>query len=150
MKVLVQRVKQAACVVDGNPISAINQGLLLYVSFNQKDTIEVLPKMAKKVVHLRIFEDEAGKMNRSLLDLGFSILSISQFTLEASTKKGHRPSFTDALNPEEATLLYDQFNTLLKGYGVITKGGAFGEHMMIDAINDGPVTIMMEMGCKDD
>lgn len=150
MKVLIQRVKSAACLVNGEVIGAINEGLLLFVSFNQFDTLEALPKMAKKVTHLRIFEDEQGKMNRSLLDLGYSILSISQFTLEANTKKGHRPSFTNALNPSDAMLYYDQFNALLKTYGLRVETGSFQSHMTIDLVNDGPVTLLLEEGVNHD
>ncbi len=146
MKVLVQRVKQAQCLVNSEIVGSIEQGLLLYVSFSASDTLEILPKMAKKVTHLRIFEDEAGKMNHDLIDFHYSILSISQFTLEASTKKGHRPSFTNAMNPTDANAYYDQFNQLLREYGVNVQTGAFQETMAIASVNDGPVTIMLEEG----
>lgn len=150
MKVLVQRVKSARCMVSNETIGAINEGLLLFVSFSANDTLESLPKMAKKVTHLRIFEDEAGKMNHSVLDFNYSILSISQFTLEAQTKKGHRPSFTNALNPTDAALYYDQFNALLKQYGILVETGSFQNHMTIELVNDGPVTIMLEEGVNHD
>ncbi|MCK9537411.1 MAG: D-aminoacyl-tRNA deacylase, partial [Bacilli bacterium] len=100
--------------------------------------------MAKKIVNLRVFPDEAGKMNLSIRDIGGAILSISQFTLYANTNEGNRPSFTDSLNPNDAEKLYHRFNGLLSEYGIGVEVGFFGAHMEIDLINDGPVTIMLE------
>lgn len=144
MKVLVQRVTNAKCIVGDETIGAIKQGLCLFVSFRTGDTSDLLPIMAKKIAKLRIFEDDQGKMNRSLSDLNLSILSISQFTLEASTKKGHRPSFTDALEPAKAEAYYDLFNDALKKEGIHVETGSFQAHMQIQLINDGPVTLMLE------
>ncbi len=144
MKVLVQRVKKAACYLDHSLFSKIEGGLLLYVSFHHTDDASLIPKMAHKVVNLRIFEDQAGKMNRSLIDVKGEILSISQFTLEASTAKGHRPSFTEALEPDKASLYYDYFNDALKKLAVPVKTGDFGGYMAIESINDGPVTVLLE------
>ncbi len=150
MKVLVQRVNHAACVVDGKTIGEIGEGLLLYVGFRQGDDASSLPKMAKKVANLRIFEDKQGKMNLSVLDTSKAVLSISQFTLEAATKKGHRPSFTDALEPIQAEKLYDAFNRLLNQEGLSVETGSFQAMMQIHSINDGPVTLLLERRDKDD
>ncbi len=145
MKVLVQRVSQASCVVGGKTHSAIGAGLALFVSFQKGDDASLLPWMAKKVANLRIFEDSEGKMNVSVTDTGGEILSISQFTLEAKTQKGNRPSFTGAMPPTEANALYEQFNEMLRRqYAVSVATGAFQEHMDISLINDGPVTILLE------
>ncbi|MFH5880801.1 D-aminoacyl-tRNA deacylase [Liberiplasma polymorphum] len=150
MKVLVQRVKEATCIINQSPFSHIDKGLLLFVSFHTTDEAILIPQMAKKIAHLRIFEDEEGKMNLSLKDLQLQVMSISQFTLEASTKKGHRPSFTDALNPTLATIYYDQFNEALRKEGLFVSTGSFQAHMDISLINDGPVTILLERGMKND
>ncbi len=144
MKILVQRVKKAACLVDGKPTGEIGNGFVLFVSFKQGDDASLIPYMAKKVANLRIFEDEAGKMNISLIDKGYSVLSISQFTLEAKTAKGNRPSFTEALDPKEADVLYNQFNDALSEKGIHVEEGVFQKHMDIQLTNDGPVTIMIE------
>ncbi len=144
MKILIQRVKTAACIVDGCTTGAIGAGLLLFVSFNKADTPELLPKMARKVAHLRIFEDAEGKMNLSLKDTNPQVLSIPQFTLEAKTKKGHRPSFTEAMPPDKATEYYETFNAYLEREGISVETGAFQAHMDIKLTNDGPVTIILE------
>ena len=144
MKVLVQRVKEARCVVDGSMTAHINQGLLLYVSFKQGDTVDLVGTMAKKIVNLRIFEDAEGKMNKAITPFNGAILSISQFTLEADTQKGHRPSFTAALNKDDANRLYEAFNSALRAYDVPVEVGVFQAHMDIISTNDGPVTIMIE------
>ena len=151
MKVIVQRVKEASCRVDGNIHSEIGKGFCLFVSFKEGDDASVIPWMAKKVANLRIFEDDEGKMNRSLKDVGGSVLSISQFTLEASTKKGNRPSFTSALDPQTANALYETFNQTLKDtHSLNVQTGAFKQHMDIALINDGPVTIPIERTITDD
>lgn len=144
MKVLVQRVKAAKCMVGGKVIGQINEGLCLFVSFKKGDTLSLIKPMVKKIKHLRIFEDDHNKMNLSLNDLGLSVLSISQFTLEASTQKGHRPSFTNALNPQDASDFYDYFNQALKDTNIPTETGEFQSEMQIELINDGPVTLMLE------
>ncbi|TVP96800.1 MAG: D-tyrosyl-tRNA(Tyr) deacylase [Acholeplasmatales bacterium] len=144
MQVLVQRVKEASCEVDGRPISAIAQGFVLFVSFHQTDTAALIPVMAKKVARLRIFSDAAGKMNRSLIDDHLEALSISQFTLEANTDKGHRPSFTEALDPDTAETFYLLFNEALENEGVLVKTGQFGAAMQVKLVNDGPVTLLLK------
>lgn len=145
MKVLVQRVKEASCTVHYEKIAAITNGFLLFVGFTHSDTKEEVIYLAKKIANLRIFEDEDGKLNKSILDVKYDILSISQFTLYGSTKKGNRPSFTSALEPEKANKLYEYLTIELKQtYGITVLQGAFGEHMDIELINDGPVTIMLE------
>ena len=143
MKVLVQRSKQSSVSVDNKLINSIDRGLVLLVGFTYNDTLEDIEKLAKKVVNLRIFDDEDGIMNKSILDVGGEILSISQFTLYANTKKGNRPSYIEALNGEEAIKLYEKFNEELNKY-VTTKAGVFGAEMEVKITNDGPITIMLE------
>lgn len=145
MKVVVQRVKEASCTVDGKVISRIKDGLLLLVGFTHNDTIEEVHHMAKKIANLRIFEDENHRMNKSILDMNYEILSISQFTLYGDTRKGNRPSFIDAMKPKEAEHLYLQLTNILNNiYEINTYNGAFGEMMDIGLINSGPVTIELE------
>ena len=143
MKVLVQRSGASSVSVDKKQVNQIEKGLVLLVGFTHKDTIEDIQKLAKKVVNLRIFDDENGIMNRSILDAGGEILSISQFTLYANTKKGNRPSYIDALNGDEAIHLYNKFNEELNKY-IVTKPGVFGAEMEVKITNDGPITIMLE------
>ena len=143
MKVLVQRSKQSSVSVDNKLVNSIDKGLVLLVGFTYHDGLEDILKLAKKVVNLRIFDDENGIMNKSILDVGGEILSISQFTLYANTKKGNRPSYIEALNGEEAIKLYEKFNEELKQY-VTTKAGVFGAEMEVKITNDGPITIMLE------
>ena len=143
MKVLVQRSKNSNVEVDGKVINSINKGLVLLVVFTINDTIKDLEKMAQKVVNLRIFDDEKGVMNKSILEVGGEILSISQFTLYANTKKGNRPSYIEALNGKEAIILYEKFNEELNKY-IPTKSGIFGADMLVNITNDGPITIMLE------
>ena len=144
MRVVVQRVKNASCVIDGETFSEINKGFLLLVGFTQGDSIKEIKYIAKKIAGLRVFDDEAGKMNLGLASVNGEILSISQFTLYADTRYGNRPSFTDALNPTEASKLYDIFNQELASYGLTVKTGVFGAHMEINLLNDGPVTIIYD------
>lgn len=148
MKVLVQRVKRASCVVNNQTTGSIEQGLLLFISFNHLDDKTLIAPMAKKVANLRILEDDQGKMNLSIKVLNLPVLSIPQFTLEADTKKGNRPSFVNALNPSKATAFYDTFNRALEAEGVHVETGIFGADMAIDLINDGPVTVMLEKKTK--
>ena len=144
MKVIVQKVKSASCTVDDKITGQIEKGFMLLVGFTHTDTLENVKKMAKKIVGLRIFDDENGQMNKSIIDIGGSILSISQFTLYANTNEGNRPSFVDALNPDEAKKLYLNFNEQLRGYGYVVEEGIFGAHMDIDLLNSGPCTIIYE------
>lgn len=145
MRVIVQRVKEASCTVDGIVVSQIQEGLLLLVGFTHSDTIEEVHYLAKKIAHLRIFEDENHRMNKSILDMKYDILSISQFTLYGDAKKGNRPSFIEAMKPKKAQHLYSQLTTILKDiYEIPTKEGVFGEMMEIGLINSGPVTIELE------
>lgn len=144
MKVILQRTKQASVTVDGVITGAIDFGYMLLVGITHSDNEESINYVAKKVAELRLFEDEAGKMNHSILDVGGSILSVSQFTLYADTKKGRRPSFTDAANPSIAKPLWDSFNEALKKYGLHVETGVFGAMMDVQLINDGPVTIIIE------
>ena len=143
MKVLVQRSKQSSVKVNNKLVNSIEHGLVLLVGFTEGDTVKDIEKLAKKVVNLRIFDDEAGIMNKSILDVGGEILSISQFTLYANTAKGNRPSYIEALNGEEASKLYERFNEELNKY-IMTKPGIFGADMEILITNDGPITIMLE------
>lgn len=145
MRVLVQRVKEASCTVNHEIISSIEKGYLLLVGLTHTDTEEDVVYLAKKIATLRIFEDENNKLNRSIVDEKFEILSISQFTLYGNAKKGNRPSFTDALEPELAKILYLKLSEILENdYHIKTYNGMFGEHMDIALINDGPVTILLE------
>lgn len=144
MRVLVQRSKESSVAVNKKIVGKIDKGLVLLVGFTLTDTIEVLPKMVKKVLNLRIFDDENGVMNKSILDVGGKILSISQFTLYADTKKGNRPSYINALNGKDAILLYDKFNELLKEE-IEVQTGVFGADMEVKITNDGPITIALEV-----
>ena len=144
MRVLVQKSKQASCVVDGKTVGKIESGLVLFVGFTETDTIDNIKYLVKKVLNLRIFEDEFGVMNKSLLEQeSKEVLSISQFTLYADTKKGNRPSYIKALNGNDAKKLYDLWNEELKKE-VSVKTGIFGADMQISLINDGPTTIWLE------
>jgi D-tyrosyl-tRNA(Tyr) deacylase len=145
MKIIVQRVKEASCIVNNSLISKISNGYLLFVGLTHSDTIEDVKYLAKRVAKLRIFEDETNKLNKSILDMNYEILSISQFTLYANTKKGNRPSFTDAMEPLLAEKLYlDLTHILNNEYNIKTYNGVFGEYMDISLVNDGPVTILLE------
>lgn len=143
MKLVIQRVKKASVTVNDELIGNIDKGLLILVGFTYNDTIEEIKKHVNKVVNLRIFDDENGIMNKSILEVGGSILSVSQFTLYADTKKGRRPSYINALNGDEAIKLYDTWNKELKNY-LNVETGIFGADMQVSLVNDGPVTIIME------
>lgn len=145
MKVVVQKVKEAKCTVNGKVTGEIKHGLMLLVGFTSGDNKEIIEKMAQKVVNLRIFEDDNNVMNLSLLDVKGAILSISQFTLYADTKKGNRPSYINALNGDEAIKLYEIFNQELRKYTTVSEG-IFGADMDISLINSGPTTIILERG----
>lgn len=143
MKVVVQRSKKSSVSVSEKIVNEIDNGMVLLVSFTQGDTIDNILKMTKKIANLRIFDDEEGVMNKSILDAGGEILSISQFTLYGDTTKGNRPSYMKALNGEEAIKLYKTFNEEMNKY-VVTKPGIFGAEMMVNISNDGPITLIME------
>jgi len=144
MRVLVQRSKKSNVKVDNKVVGSISSGLVLLVGFTYGDSEEIIDKMIKKIINLRIFDDENGVMNKSILDYGGEILSISQFTLYADTKKGNRPSYINALKSDEATILYDIFNKKIKEY-INVETGVFGAEMEVNIINDGPITIMLEL-----
>lgn len=143
MKVVVQRSKKSSVSVSEKIVNEIDNGMVLLVSFTQGDTIDNILKMTKKIANLRIFDDEEGVMNKSILDVGGEILSISQFTLYGDTTKGNRPSYMKALNGEEAIKLYEIFNEEMNKY-VVTKPGIFGAEMMVNISNDGPISLIME------
>ena len=144
MKVVCQRVKEAMVRVNNEIVGSINEGLLILVGFNKEDTIKNIEEMSKKIVNLRIFNDDSGVMNLSLLDKDYSILSVSQFTLYADTKKVNRPSYINAMNGDNAKLLYEKFNEELKKYTKKVETGIFRADMKVSLINDGPVTIILE------
>lgn len=143
MRIIVQRSKKSSVSVDGVITGKIDGGLVLFVGFTNEDSIEQIDKLVKKVVNLRIFDDENGVMNKSILDVGGSILSISQFTLYADTKKGNRPSYIEALNGNEAIRLYELFNEKLREH-IHVETGIFGADMQVQIHNDGPITICLE------
>lgn len=144
MRVLIQRVKHAKVEVNHQVTGQIGTGLLLFVGFTDQDQDKDLRYLADKIVHLRIFEDENRKMNRSLLDVNGSILSVSQFTLYGDCRKGRRPNFLHAAKPEYAAKLYDRFNQRLQEYSVPVETGVFGADMQVTLLNDGPVTFFLE------
>lgn len=144
MRVLVQRCDKALVKVNDNVVGSINKGLMILVGFTEGDNFDTIKYMADKVVNLRVFDDENGIMNKSLLDKSYSILSVSQFTLYGDASKGRRPSYINALNGSLAKPLYDKFNEELRKYGVEVETGIFGADMKVELINDGPITIMLE------
>ena len=144
MRVVLQRVNHAAVRIDGETVGKIQKGYLLLVVIAPEDTDEQLDWMVHKIVNLRVFEDENGKMNQALGDVNGAILSISQFTLYADVKHGNRPGFSKAAKPEIAAPLYDRFNEKLRQAGVHVETGRFGADMKVELENDGPVTILYE------
>lgn len=144
MRVLVQRALDAKVEVDGKIVGQIDKGLMLLVGFTQTDTDKEIDWIVNRVLNLRVFDDENGVMNRSVLDVGGNILSVSQFTLYGDCSKGNRPSYLKALRGSEATVLYDLFNKKLKERGVVVETGVFGADMKVSFTNDGPVTIILE------
>lgn len=144
MKVLVQRVKSASVKVDNKVIGEIENGLLALVGFTHSDTPETVKYLADRAVKLRIFEDDNGKMNLSLLDKGYSMLIVSQFTLYGDTVHGRRPGFDAAAKPDQAIPLYEQFIEEVKAFDVTVGTGEFGAEMLVTLENDGPVTFMLE------
>ena len=145
MRVVLQRVKSANCVVDNKIVNEINTGYLLLIGFTHTDTIDNVKKMAKKISALRVFTDEFDKMNLSIKNVNGEILAISQFTLYADPNSGNRPSFINAMKPDLADELYEEFVKLMNTeYQIVTKKGVFGAHMELHTICDGPVTINLE------
>lgn len=143
MRVILQRSKESKVTIDGKVNGNIDKGYVALVGFTDGDNTEIVDKMIKKIVNLRVFEDENEKMNLSIQDIGGSILSISQFTLYADSKKGNRPSFINAMNPTEASKLYDIFNQKLSEI-LHVETGIFGADMKVEIYNDGPVTIVLD------
>lgn len=141
---LLQRVKNASVTVNAQVIGAVGKGLLVLVCAEKGDSEEQCEKLAKKVLAYRIFEDETGKMNKSVSDIGGEILIVSQFTLAADTAKGLRPSFTPAADPETGKRLYEHFIERVRESGLKTQTGQFGANMQVALINDGPVTIWLK------
>ena len=145
MRALVQRVTEASVRVDGTVIGEIGHGVLILVCAMQGDDPDVSAKLAAKISKLRIFKDDAGRMNRSLLDTGGAALVVSQFTLAADTSRGNRPGFSAAAPPEEGAALYETFKADMAGLGIEVASGQFGADMAVALINDGPVTIWLDI-----
>lgn len=144
MRVVLQRVAHASVTVDGEIIGKIQRGFLLLVGVTHDDVMEDMEYLVRKIVQMRIFEDEEGKLNRSIQDIGGEILSVSQFTLYADTKKGNRPSFSKAAPGDVALEMFEQFNGLLRDTGIPVETGQFGADMKVELLNDGPVTILLD------
>jgi D-tyrosyl-tRNA(Tyr) deacylase len=139
MRALVQRVGEAAVSVDGREVARIDAGLLVLLGVRRGDTVDQADRIARKLLAMRVFEDEEGRMNRSIVDVGGEILCVSQFTLYGDARKGNRPSFVDAAPPEEAAPLYERVRDALGA-----RGGVFGARMAVSLVNDGPVTLLLE------
>lgn len=145
MRILIQRVKKASVTIEGKIISLINNGLLLFIGITEDDTQEDIQWLTKKVANIRLFDDENGVMNLSVMDIDGEILAVSQFTLMASTKKGNRPSYIKAAKPEISVPLYEQFCTEMElAVNKPIKRGVFGADMKVELLNDGPVTIFID------
>lgn len=144
MRAIIQRVKQSSVAIDNKIVAEIRKGLLVFLGVAENDTQEDVGYIAEKITHLRIFEDEKGKMNRSLLEIGGEMLVVSQFTLLGNCRKGRRPSFIDAAGPEKANELYEKFADDVKRKGVPVKTGIFQTMMDVSLVNDGPVTLIVE------
>jgi D-tyrosyl-tRNA(Tyr) deacylase len=144
MRIVVQRVKEARVTVHGEVVGKIDQGLMILVGVTHGDTVDDAQYLAEKAAHLRVFEDEAEKMNLSLLDVGGAVLSVSQFTLYGDCRKGRRPNFMDAARPEEARQMYEAFNDALRAKGIQVETGRFGEMMDVSFTNWGPVTLIVD------
>lgn len=148
MRVVLQRVKRASVTINKQVAGAINQGFVLLVGVHDDDTEADIDYLVRKITKLRVFEDQQGKMNLGLAAVGGKILSISQFTLYANTRKGNRPSFVDAGQPEKANRYYQLFNQKLKATGIKVATGEFGADMAVSLVNDGPVTILFDTAHK--
>ncbi len=144
MKLLIQRSKKSKVLVDNKIVGEIEKGLVVLVGFTHKDTIDDIKKITKKLVNLRIFDDDNHIMNKSILDVKGQILSISQFTLYADCKKGNRPSYINSMKANEAKKLYELFNEEIKKYNIHLETGIFQSDMLVEISNDGPVTIILE------
>jgi D-tyrosyl-tRNA(Tyr) deacylase len=144
MRTLIQRVSEASVTVDGQVTGAIEQGFLVFLGVTHTDGEAEAAYLARKIAGLRVFEDDAGKMNRALADVNGSVLAVSQFTLYGNVRKGRRPSFIDAARPEQANPLYQRFCDLLRAQGVRVETGVFQAEMKVSLINDGPVTLWMD------
>jgi D-tyrosyl-tRNA(Tyr) deacylase len=144
MIAVVQRVSQCAVHVEGSEVGAVGQGLVVLLGVSVQDTVADADYLAAKIPHLRIFEDDDGRMNRSLIDIAGSLMVVSQFTLLGDCRKGRRPSFTAAAAPEEAEPLYQSFVRGCRSQGIPVETGRFGAHMTVNLINDGPVTLIVE------
>ena len=145
MRAVIQRVLRGSVIVEGEKVADAGPGLVILLGVGPNDSRQTAEAMAKKIAMLRIFGDDQGKMNLSVLDVGGAAVVVSQFTLYADTRKGHRPSFIEAAPPDQASALCDTFVDQLKGLGVPTQTGVFGAHMLVELVNDGPVTIWLEM-----
>ena len=145
MRTVIQRVKEASVSVEGKQIARIGKGLLILLGVGREDQEDSIAPLSQKVTNLRIFEDEQGKMNLSLRDIKGEILLVPQFTLYADTTRGRRPSFEKAALPDKANNFFQQFVKTLQNQGIRVETGAFGEHMQVSLVNDGPVTIILEM-----
>lgn len=144
MKIVIQRVSEAALRIDGRITAAIGPGLVLLIGIGQNDRIDDLEWYAKKCAQIRIFPDDEGRMNKSVLDTGGTILAVSQFTLYGDARRGNRPGFTGAASPETAEPLYDEFVRLLRSFGIEVQTGVFGAMMDVEIHNKGPVTIIID------
>ena len=144
MRVVLQRVAHASVTVEEKVIGKIQRGFLLLVGVTHDDSMKDMEYLVRKIVQMRIFEDEEGKLNRSIQDIGGEILSVSQFTLYADTKKGNRPSFSKAAPGDVALKMFEQFNGLLRDTGIPVETGQFGADMKVELLNDGPVTILLD------
>lgn len=144
MKAVIQRVSRASVQVEGKTVGAIGRGLVVLLGVAQGDGVDDARRLAQKTAEMRIFEDAEGRFNLSLLDTGGEALVVSQFTLLADTRRGRRPSFTEAAPPEVAEALVGEFEEALRGLGVPVAGGRFRAHMLVELVNDGPVTIILD------
>ncbi|MDR4948707.1 D-aminoacyl-tRNA deacylase [Neobacillus cucumis] len=144
MKIVVQRSKAAKVTVDGKITGQIKHGFVLLVGVTHEDKEEDAAYLADKIANLRVFDDHDGKMNLSLIDVGGEILSVSQFTLYGDCRKGRRPNFMEAARPEQAVVLYEAFNQMLRDKGITVETGVFGAMMDVELVNDGPVTLIVE------
>lgn len=145
MRAVLQRVQRGSVSIDQQPFAEIGRGYVILLGIGPRDTEQQAAALARKIALLRVFEDAQGKMNLSIQDVGGEALVVSQFTLYADTRKGNRPSFTDAAAPDLAVPLLESFVELLQSHGVPVKQGQFGAHMLVEIENDGPVTILLEM-----
>ena len=145
MRALIQRVNSASVKIDGEIVGKIGKGFLIFLGVYEEDTEEKIEKLTKKIVNLRIFNDENDKMNLSIKDVKGKILLISQFTLCTDTRKGNRPSFVSAKNPKDANVIYEKTIESIRNEGIIVEKGIFGADMKVELLNDGPVTILLDV-----